>query len=258
MYHMFGGVREGQMRRYACAERDFERQMSLLSAGGYAVLNLEDVCEFIAGRPPFPERSTAITMDDGFMDNYEIAAPILKRHGFSSTMFVVPGLVGKTNEWMRGKDDAPRRLMGWKEIREIADHGIRIGSHTLSHADLTKLGPMDLEREVSNSKKEIEDRIGRPVSTFAYPFGLFNERVKEAVERAGYRAACTTNSGFNGPGEDRYALRRIEVYGTDTLRRFRRKLAFGVNDAPVSLSVRYYADRVRSRAAGLAAGMGAS
>jgi peptidoglycan/xylan/chitin deacetylase (PgdA/CDA1 family) len=256
MYHMFGGSREGQMLRYACTERDFERQMAFLASKGYAAMALETACDFPGGMDLAPERVVAITTDDGAMDNYEIAVPILKRFGFSATFFVVPSFVGKTNEWMREDKGMLRRLMGWKEIREIADHGIRIGSHSVSHPDLTQVSDENLVREVGDSKRMIEDQLGLPVDSFAYPFGRFDERVKEAVARAGYAVACTTNSGFNGPGEDLHALRRIEVYGTDNMARFRRKLTFGVNDAPVSLSARYYASRLENRVVNLVTGLG--
>lgn len=256
MYHMFGSARTGEMRRYACAERDFERQMAFLASKRYAAVALETACDLPAGMGLAPERVVAITMDDGAMDNYEVAAPILKRFGFSATLFVVPSLVGKTNEWMREEGSTVRRLMGWREIQDLVDQGFRIGSHSVSHPDLTQLSDESLVREVEDSKAMIEDKLGRPAVSFAYPYGRFDERVKAAVARAGYTVACTTNSGFNRPGEDLHALRRIEVYGTDSMSRFRRKLAFGVNDAPASLSARYYAGRLGNRVANLAAGLG--
>ncbi len=237
------------MRRYACSGGDFERQTGFLASQGYAAVNMETACGLIDGQRPPPGPVVGITMDDGYMDNYEIAVPILRRYGFSATIFVAPGLVGKSNEWMRHEDAVPRRLMGWSELRELSDCGFEIGSHSLSHADMTTLSETDVRWEVEESKKMIEDKLGRPVVSIAYPFGRYDDRVKEAVRRAGYRLACTTNSGFNGPEADPHALRRIEVYGTDTLTRFRRKLAFGLNDAPLSASLGYYARRLGKKAA---------
>lgn len=255
MYHMFGGAREGQMRRYACAEKDFERQMAFLTSKGYAAVALETACDFLGGMSLASERVVAITMDDGAMDNYEVAAPVLKRFGFSATFFVVSSFVGGNNDWMREEGSTVRRLMGWREIRELADEGIWIGSHSVSHPDLTQVSDEILVREVEDSKKMIEDKLGRPVFSFAYPYGRFDERVKEAVARAGYRLACTTDSGFNQPGGDPRALRRLEVCGTDTLAVFRRKVTFGVNDAPAALSLRYYAGRLGEKIGVLAKGV---
>lgn len=250
MYHAFGGSRAGLMRRYACSEGDFERQASFLASKGYAAVSIGTACGVLDGQPRPPGPVVGITMDDGYMDNYEIAAPILKRYGFSATIFVVPRSVGRTNIWMGREEASPRHLMGWKEIGELCDAGFEIGSHSLSHADLTTLNETEVGREVEDSKKEIEDRIGRPVNSFAYPYGRYDERARAAVVRAGYTVACTTNSGFNGPKEDRHALRRIEVFGTDTLAHFRRKISFGMNEAPVGLALSYYAMRLRGRLEG--------
>jgi hypothetical protein len=85
------------------------------------------------------------------------------------------------------------------------------------------------------------------VAHFAYPFGLFDERAVEAVEGAGYRTACSTRAGFNRHDEDRFLLRRIDVYGGDSLRRFRQKMRFGTNDASLTYPFRYYARRLGER-----------
>lgn len=252
MYHAFGGVRSGEMRRYACSEKEIARQASALASLGYSAVNISTACGDMAGREPRQRSMIGMTMDDGYMDNYEIAAPVLNRFGFTATVFIVGSYVGKTNEWMERNGFQSRRLMGWEEIRSLAMMGFEIGSHTLSHPDLRHISDRDLAREVGDSKKMIEDKIGRAVDSFSYPHGLMDARVKDAVARAGYRFACTTNSGFNRPGKDRLVLRRMEVYGTDSLARFKRKLAFGVNDAPLSLSLGYYARRLGERAAVLA------
>ena len=89
--------------------------------------------------------------------------------------------------------------------------------------------------------------LGKEVRHFAYPYGLFNDAVRDAVIAAGYRAACSTRSGFNRPGEDPYLLRRIDVFGTDRLWQFRQKLRFGSNESSRLYALRYYASRLRSR-----------
>ncbi len=85
------------------------------------------------------------------------------------------------------------------------------------------------------------------MTTFAYPYGLFDDDARAAVEAAGYRCACSVRSGFNGPGADRFLLRRIEVFGGDTVRQLRQKLKFGANEVSALYPVRYYAGRLSSR-----------
>jgi peptidoglycan/xylan/chitin deacetylase (PgdA/CDA1 family) len=124
---------------------------------------------------------------------------------------------------------------------------VTIGSHTSTHARLTELPATQVSRELSDSKRQLEDLLGKPVRYFAYPYGLFNPAVRDAAERSGYRAACSTRSGFNREGEDLFLLRRIDVFGSDALWHFKQKLRFGINEAMRTYPLRYYARRVASR-----------
>jgi peptidoglycan/xylan/chitin deacetylase (PgdA/CDA1 family) len=252
MFHMFGPAQSREERRYCCSEPGFARQMAFLASRGYVGASIDTAYEYLSGRRTSPERVVAITMDDGTKDNYEVAVPVLRRFGFTATVFVVTEHVGKISDWSVEDGLPPRKLMGWEELRGLAETGFEIGSHSRSHVDLSRLSDSQLTREVEDSKKEIEYRIGRPVLSFAYPYGFFDARVKEAVAEAGYQAACTTDSGFNGREEDPHALRRLEIRGTDSLRQFRRKLTFGVSEAPIALSVRYYMGRAGNRLSGYA------
>ncbi len=247
MYHMVRDARWEPDARYCCSPRKFRLQMAYLRLAGYRVAGLGDVAKLLGKGDAIPRGTVSITFDDGFRDNYEHAWPVLKRHGYPATMFVVSGLAGRTNEWMRREAWPARYLASWEEIREMAGEGIEIGSHTESHAALTECDAETLAREVRESKAEIERRIGKPARFFAYPYGLLDERAPTAVAAAGYEAACSTRSGFNGPGADPFALRRLEVYGSDSLWRFAVKIAWGTNDATLRLIGRYYLSRVRAR-----------
>ncbi len=101
--------------------------------------------------------------------------------------------------------------------------------------------------EIRGSKEQLEDLLGRRVTNFAYPYGLFDDDSRHAVEEAGYRSACSVRSGFNGPGADRFLLRRIEVFGGDTVWRLRQKIKFGANEVSPLHVIRYYAGRVSAR-----------
>ena len=143
--------------------------------------------------------------------------------------------------------DPARELATGDELRQMAENGIEIGSHTISHSALDAADPEEIAREVCVSKDEIEQRFGKPVRFFAYPYGRLNEAVRDAVAEAGYKAACSTRSGFNNAGTDPFILRRLEVYGTDSLWRFGLKLAWGTNDASPVVIGRYYLSRVKER-----------
>ena len=247
MYHMVCDSRGQPDERYCCPPRRFRRQMAYLKWAGYRVVGLDEIVKKLRKGEGFSEKTVALTFDDGFRDNHKSAWPVLRKYGYPATVFVVSGLVGRTNEWMEQKGFAPRELASWKEIQEMAKHGIEIGSHTVSHAALTNNDAEKLYRELVESKKKIERHIGKPVRFFAYPYGLLDEAARAAVIEAGYEAACSTRSGFNNTEVDPFILRRIEVYGTDSLWHFALKIVWGTNDANLLLIARYYFSRTQER-----------
>jgi peptidoglycan/xylan/chitin deacetylase (PgdA/CDA1 family) len=162
-------------------------------------------------------------------------------------MFAVSARIGRANDWMHDRG-FPRRAIGSAaQLRELADAGVTIGSHSSSHARLTEVTEMQVAAEVRDSKRQLEDLLGKPVRYFAYPYGLVNQAVRDAVKQAGYHAACSTRAGFNRIGEDPFLLRRIDVFGGDALWQFKQKLRFGVNEATRSYPLRYYTARAASR-----------
>lgn len=158
----------------------------------------------------------ALTFDDGRLDNYDYAVPILERFGFKAVFYVIVGLIG--NEF-RG---AP--CMDATVLRELVSLGHEIGSHGLDHRVLTQLDARDLRNEVGGSKRKLEDLLSHGVRSFCYPEGRHNPRVTRAVQEAGYHSACCTLSGFNIPGPS-YRIRRTELYSKDTSTHLRDKLA---------------------------------
>lgn len=249
MYHMIREPDGEQERRYACPPARFESHMRLLRDNGYNVLGLGEVASCIAAQRVVPARSVVVTLDDGFRDNYENAFPILQRYRIPATIFLASGLMEKTNAWMEGRGYPSRQMLNWDEIAEMANAGIDFGGHTLTHARLSELPEDRALAEIAEGRQLIEDRLGRAIAHFAYPYGLYNERTPALVQQAGYALACSTHSGFNNRHSDAYMLRRLEVYGTDTARQLARKLTFGTNDGSWTLPLRYYWRRVRSRVA---------
>jgi peptidoglycan/xylan/chitin deacetylase (PgdA/CDA1 family) len=247
MYHIVAEPLSAQEARYCCSPRRFAAQMRHLRDSGVRLLALEDLSDACDGRAPWPEAGVAVTFDDGFADTFANALPVLVRHGVPATMFAVADRIGASNEWMSNRGFPARRLMSASELREMAEAGVAIGSHTRTHPRLPELDPDAKRDEIRGSKARLEDVLGHGVTAFAYPYGLADDDTRRAVQEAGYRLGCSTRSGFNGPDADRYLLRRVEVYGGDNLWQFRQKLKFGANDVSNFYPLRYYAGRISSR-----------
>ncbi|MBM3251226.1 MAG: polysaccharide deacetylase family protein [Candidatus Omnitrophica bacterium] len=174
------------------------------------------------------ERSLVLTFDDGFENFFYNAFPVILKYNMSAIVFVTTDFINEkfTSERLTG-NKARLSPLSWGQLREMAGRGIEIGSHTLTHLDLSRLNNEMLYREISESKKIIEDNIGKKVKYFAYPYGArdtFNENIKQMVKDSGYEKAYTNIMGFNNRNSDLYALRRIRIYGDDNISRFKMKI----------------------------------
>lgn len=158
----------------------FAAQMEAISDSGAAVVSLDDVERWIKGERDFDRRTVAITFDDAFRDFAEAAFPVLDRLKFPATVFVPTAIVGGAENWVGANDDA-RALMGWDEIAALAGRGVSFGSHTRTHADLTTLDEAGLDDQLSASRRELEDRLGKPAPHFAPPYGRSNPAVRSAI-----------------------------------------------------------------------------
>lgn len=247
MYHMVLEPHSDKERRYACPPDRFARHMNFLKSRGFSFVDLGSIHRYLRGDGILKDRSVAITLDDGFRDNYENAFPILHEYSIPATIFLTTGFVGNTNAWMEHRGFPRREILNWRQVREMNKAGVSFGAHTITHPRLPEVSKDRAHREILESKKTIEYYLGYSVNFFAYPYGLFNDEIRSFVKEAGFSLACSTRSGFNNRHVDPYALHRIEVYGTDLLWQFSVKLSFGVNEASLSLPVRYYFDRLMAR-----------
>ncbi|MFN8473416.1 MAG: polysaccharide deacetylase family protein [Anaerolineae bacterium] len=223
MYHAFGAPGEAASR-YVVPRRRFAQQMAYLLNARYHVISVAELVRRYQANEPLPARSVAITIDDGYLDNLTVAYQVLRRQGFPATIFAVSGALGGCNNWDPDGTLAGRPLLSLPNLQAMQRGGIEIGAHTRTHPALTTLGPERLRDEVEGSRADLERGLGVPVATFSYPHGRYNAAVAAAVARAGYLAGFTVEEGVNTLDTDRYALRRIEVFGTDTLPTFALKL----------------------------------
>jgi peptidoglycan/xylan/chitin deacetylase (PgdA/CDA1 family) len=247
MYHIIDESRASLEDKYCCTPQRFSGQMAFLRQEGYRAVSLESLLAALDGHPPAEEKMVAVTFDDGFACTCRNALPVLVKHQIPATMFVVSDRIGKSNDWMQSRGFPRRELLTVENLRELGDAGVAVGSHTRTHPRLNEINSARLTDEIRGSKASLEDMLGKSVDYFAYPFGLYNEIVRNEVEQAGYLAACSTRSGFNRDNLDRFLLRRIEVYGSDSRSKFRQKLKFGANDLPPLFPLRYYVGRLAAR-----------
>jgi peptidoglycan/xylan/chitin deacetylase (PgdA/CDA1 family)/glycosyltransferase involved in cell wall biosynthesis len=224
MYHAIGGKGESPSRWVLPATR-FERQLSWLKRRGYNVIGLDEFVRARAEHRLPPPKSVVLTFDDGYADTVELALPALERYGFPATVFLVSAAGGRAH-WDRVGETAGRALLTPSSAVGLNGR-LHFGAHSRTHPSLPALEPRDVEREVAGSRSELEAALGVPVTVFAYPYGERSPDAEQAVVGAGYLAACGTDPGRNRPSCDLYALRRLEVRGTDSLLRFALALWLG-------------------------------
>jgi len=200
----------------------FEEQLAELKRWNYQSITLEQWIAYKEKRAGLPRRPIIITFDDGYQSTYHTAWPILRRYGFSATVFLVAGLTGKTNAWDVEERQEP--LLSGSEIREMQSGGITFGSHTQSHRALTRIPLEEAARELADSRKILESLLDKPVTTLCYPFAKQNRAIRSLAREAGYSAAVIGRGGTNRVWTDPYALRRIKVDTSTAISELRRKL----------------------------------
>lgn len=244
MYHAVADDLTENELSYSTPVAEFGRQMAFLAQRGYRVVTLRELCSYWTQGKAVPPRMVALTFDDGYDCLYRTGMPVLQRWGFSATLFMVSGYVGRLGDFDVAHGIPARQMLTGQQLRELHRNGIEIGSHTATHADLPTLDACALRDEVQGSKAALEDLLGAEVSSFAYPKGRFNSAVRDAIEQAGYSAACSTRAGLNCAMTDRYALRRAQFGADLTDRQFAWKIRIG--HTPLALAREVAGRRVRA------------
>ena len=222
MYHKLGTRPAGAKLKglYASTKR-FVQQMDELKAAGFSTFQPGEI--FTAALEP--GKLICITFDDGARNVFEHGMEPLSRNGFRAMQYLIFNFIGKLNEWDIRDGEVPEPLMDEFQVRDWLAAGHRIGSHTLSHSRLARLTLRDAREEIFASKKRLEDAFGVPVEDFCYPYGNYNDQVRDLVQAAGYRTASTTHFGLNTPQTPPMALHRIPVrYPTRSLKALRARL----------------------------------
>jgi peptidoglycan/xylan/chitin deacetylase (PgdA/CDA1 family) len=148
----------------------------------YHFVSLAELVSELSRRELEPHDCVVVTFDDGWMDNYEFAFPVLKKLGITATFFV-------TSDHLRGNAPDPKR-MGRDQLNHLIKEGFTVGTHTRTHLDLTRIPEAAARQEIAGCKADVEQALGVAVEFFAYPGGAFNRNVAQLTREAGYKAAC--------------------------------------------------------------------
>jgi peptidoglycan/xylan/chitin deacetylase (PgdA/CDA1 family) len=188
----------------------FRQHLQYLEMTGYNVIPLRQLYEYVTGvRASIPKNAVVITIDDGWRSTYTEAFPELQKRKFPFTVFIYPKIIGQTSN-----------ALTWAQIREMAEAGVDIQSHSLSHPYLTRRRHVDfgddayaqwLQRELTESKRLLERETGKKVEFLAYPYGDYDSKLAKFVAKAGYSAALTCDFGRVRPGSDPLRMRRFVI-----------------------------------------------
>lgn len=199
--------------------RLFEELLDVLMRE-YRVVSLSCLRDMMRKRQPVPARTVAITFDDGYLDNFDVAAPILKQRHLPATFFVTSGYIGTTRQFFwDSSDSVSHPLMTWDHVRQLYAEGFEIGAHSVNHLNLGKCSPDVVRKEVVDCKRQIEDRLGSQVAGFAYPFGgleCMSDLTTQIVREAGFLSCCSNYGGKVTSHSDHFNIERTGVYPTTT------------------------------------------
>jgi peptidoglycan/xylan/chitin deacetylase (PgdA/CDA1 family) len=251
MYHRVGEACNAWEARYAIDPSAFASHMHALARKHYRAVGIDAVVDWLEGRRELPQGSFLLTFDDGFVGVHDHAWPVLKELGWPFAVFLVAGLIGGSDEWTRTANPSgiTYPLMNIGHIRAMQQDGVGFHSHTISHPSLPRVADTRLREELADSRRILSDLLESEVAYLAYPYGHLDERVEAAARAAGYRAAFSTQPGFNRRGVNPFRIRRLDVYGTDTPAMLLRKIHLGCNDGSLSNRLRYYLSRAWARLA---------
>ena len=207
-YHSIGNdVPLDKKGIYNLSKDKFIEQMKLLHCNNIMVSTLDDFCNL------------SITFDDGFLNNYTVALPILEKYKFPFTIFITPKFI---------KNNLNNLYLNKIQLRDLASNKLAtIGAHGFTHNHLGLMNREESFNEICDSKKWLEDIIGKEIIHFSYPFGSYNDETISLLKENNYKTSCTVNFGINCNNQNKFELKRTDIFSFDTLRDFNLKINGG-------------------------------
>ncbi|MBI2770854.1 MAG: polysaccharide deacetylase family protein [Burkholderiales bacterium] len=215
-------------RSLVVSPASFARQMGLLKVLGYTGLSMGALEPYLRGEKA--GKVVGITLDDGYVNNLQHALPVLRRHGFSATCYVVSGQLGGSNVWDHAKGIPAKPLMTAGQLRAWLAGGQEVGAHTRNHVDLTAADMATAREEIAGCRRDLEDGLQADVRHFCYPYGAYRAEHAAMVAEAGYTTATTTQRSRSQPGDALLELPRVPVHHATTLPVLWMKLATRYED----------------------------
>ena len=195
MYHQIGDEENGLY----LAEEHFRQHLEYFKEQGYTTVTVSQLYSHWEKGEPLPEKCVALTFDDGYRSMYEVVFPMLQEYGFTATFYVIPAAFW--SPWSVDED----------MVKEMAEAGMEIGSHTYNHNQLDILSEKDVYFELRESKKALEAIVGKEVQSLCYPAGQYTEFTVKAAEECGYTNAVTTAYGYASKAQGLFDLERIRI-----------------------------------------------
>jgi peptidoglycan/xylan/chitin deacetylase (PgdA/CDA1 family) len=210
MYHNIGTAAPGSNKALTISPAQFRRQLQWLARRGYTGITASQWLLWCREARPLPDKPILICFDDAYADTAKHGLCILREEGFTGTVFVVSSEIGGTNTWDQANGVARQELMTADEIRYWAKHGIEFGAHGRTHADLMGLSPDEVMAEMVDSRDSLARLVGEPITSFAYPYGYYNDSVLGCAKQA-FPLAFTCDAGLNDLRTDLNRLNRAEM-----------------------------------------------
>jgi peptidoglycan/xylan/chitin deacetylase (PgdA/CDA1 family) len=231
MYHSISDDEENAFHPYYHINTSaavFEKHMRYLAENAYSVVDLDNLEMSFDANNKLVKKFAVITFDDGYYDFYTKALPILQEYNLSATVFLPTDFIGNRNIRLRGKEH-----LTWSHVVEMSACGISFGSHTVTHPELSGLRNEYIEYELKRSKETIEDKLGKAIDKFSYPFKfpeqnkVFITLLRERLKIYGYKYGVSTRIGTTSKRDDTYFMKRIPISSCDDISLFKAKLEGG-------------------------------
>ena len=224
MYHHIGNVDDKSSGSFFIDEGTFAQQLDLLIQKYYPI-TLSELEDCYVSKKEIPRNAVLLTFDDGYLDNYDYAYPLVLKKRVPIVIFLSTGEVGNAEN-----------MLSWEQIKEMHESKlVEFASHGVNHKRLRKCSDEDILFELTDSKGGLEKITGKPVRSFCYPYGAFDKRVRRLVFNAGYIMDFGTRKGINSwPWKGRRPLLRAHVMKNDDVRDFQCQLITGYKKGPVT------------------------
>lgn len=212
MYHRIVDDESRAQRHWTCVHVDnLAQQLHMLDRCGFTTITFNDYRLSLSGEVNLPRKPVVISFDDGYLDTYRLAFPVLRELGMKAVVFVVAGKNVKSNIWDRHIGVPPAPLLEPGHLVQMSREGIEIGSHSLTHPRLIDLPDDAAWEELSHSKLLLEMLLDSPINSISYPYGIVDTRIKNMAREAGYTIGCGVSSGPAHFGDDLMEVRRTAI-----------------------------------------------